>query len=48
MLRRRTWSRWERKYLKIFENIDVVEVGEEQPFGALAGRPGNQVVNFVD
>ena len=30
------------------ENQDVVEVGEERPFGALAGRPGNQVVSFLD
>ena len=30
------------------ETEDVVEVGEERPFGALAGRPGNQVVNLVD
>ena len=30
------------------ETEEVVEVGEERPFGALAGRPGNQVVNFVD
>ena len=31
----------------VLEPLDV-EVGEQRPFGALAGRPGNQVVNFVD